>query len=357
MFLQVLEGYKNVLGATHEDTTKITYEVANFYAQQDRLADAIKILDESTRVHIKQRGIEHRRSWQHVLYLVELLNAWNKPRDALAFLARAKEYVEDGRSGGTGRSRRGKERAEALTMGPPSGGNSRLLDAAHAITSDSSPAQVDIGLELARTYVQAKDGSVEPFLIAILQLCKHDTARFAIQRLRACAELVKLYVKLETIWYNLIQLEEATTAFQAVFTTYEWDKKKFKSLEVMEALLEVAAAVLRTGRDPQASVMFRQATDKAEGLYGPDDERTIWMLISVGLVYQNSRTWSDARQWFDQALAAAMTAFGENDGITRSLEAARENRHFSYLNDEGRPFRTVFGVSGIKITPGRLHLE
>ena len=70
-------------------------------------------------------------------------------------------------------------------------------------------------------------------------------------------------------------------------------------------------------------------------------------------------TWDDAEEWFQEAFSAALanTAWDPKDGIVRSLQNAMDRHHFSCVSDEGRPFKTVFGVSGIVITPGRLHLE
>ena len=105
--------------------------------------------------------------------------------------------------------------------------------------------------------------------------------------------------------------------------------------------------------------MFRDASDKAAVIFGSDDERTVWVLITIGLVYQTHMTWDDAEEWFEGAFSAALAnkAWGPKDGIVRALQNAMDHRHFSYVSDKGRPFKTVFGVSGITIRPGRLHLE
>jgi hypothetical protein len=51
-----------------------------------------------------------------------------------------------------------------------------------------------------------------------------------------------------------------------------------------------------------------------------------------------------------------MELYDEHDGIRISLEEAFEVRYFSYVNDEGRPFKSIFSVNGLKITPTRLHM-
>lgn len=101
------------------------------------------------------------------------------------------------------------------------------------------------------------------------------------------------------------------------------------------------------------------ASQKASDVFGSSDERTIWVLITIGLVYQTYMGWADAEEWLEEAFAAALASeeMGPKGGIVRSLQNAIDRQHFSYISDEGRPFKTIFGVSGLVIRPGRLHLE
>ena len=62
MFMDVLEGYENLLSPTHEDTNKVAYALANFYAECDRMADADKVLENVSRKHIVRYGIEGRET-------------------------------------------------------------------------------------------------------------------------------------------------------------------------------------------------------------------------------------------------------------------------------------------------------
>ena len=120
--------------------------------------------------------------------------------------------------------------------------------------------------------------------------------------------------------------------------------------------MELIGTMLKAGNTDEALRLFRRVDEKAETVFGRDDERTVWIYISIGLFFQQHGSgWATARPWFEQALAAAMNTFPTRDGIVRSLEKALEKGHFSYLSDEGRPFKTIFGVSGIVVRPGRLH--
>jgi len=125
----------------------------------------------------------------------------------------------------------------------------------------------------------------------------------------------------------------------------------------MKTLLDLALAFMKSGFIDEPRRMFRRAADQAETAFGFGDQRTIWVLIQIGLIYQKLKGWDAASEWFDAALNAAMMRYGEDDGIQISLEEAKKARHFSYLNDEGRPFKTIFGVCGLTFRPIQLHLE
>jgi hypothetical protein len=67
--------------------------------------------------------------------------------------------------------------------------------------------------------------------------------------------------------------------------------------------------------------------------------------LHIGIVYQTHRIWDVARRWFNRAWAAADALWESADGITRYLFVTLfgNKRHFSYLNDEGRAFKTILG--------------
>jgi tetratricopeptide (TPR) repeat protein len=309
------------------------------------------------RYHVDELGVDDRRTWQHVTRVVELLNGWNKSTEALAFLTRAKDFVLARRTRENTSQRKGITRAEGLTVERSTTPWVSLLDGTRNSTDDPKISQMDIGPEMVRAQTSSNNQATQAFLMDIVKQCGQDNEKYAKQRLKAWTELIELSAEMDGEWDSLGSVFDADDTFHATLDEYPWDKEKFKSYETMEALLELAAAFLRVGRDDQAYRQFRKATTKAEQVYGSDDERTIWILISVGLVYQTTKGWPHAEVWFEQALAAALTKYGDEDGITQSLEAAKENRHFTCLNDEGRHYKSVFGVTGIIVRPGRLHIE
>lgn len=359
LFLDALKGYGVLLGPTHEDATKVAIAVANFYTEQGRFNDADKVVEDLCQHHIQKFGIEHRRTQQVILQVVELLNGCDRQIDALAFLGRTKELAEantDDVSPKT--SKRSKTRRQGnMSRRYAAAPSAKLFDAAKAITAGNDPEQIDYGIQIARTHVAAKDEAVEAFLKAIIDHCEHDGEALEIQNLRARSELSKLYGKLGKSNEHIIHFSIAIDTAETIIRRQKWDKERFKSFETMEALLELAASGLKAGSDPEAAGIFERVEQKAEDDFGWDDERTIWAKISIGIIYQRYRNWERAKPWFEHAYAASFAANGAEDGITRSLETAMDKCHFSYVSDEGRPFKTIFGVSGLTIRPNRLHLD
>ena len=357
MFLQAMTGFAYLLSPTHEDASKVVYALATFYAERDRMDEANKIIEDLSRAHLQRWGVENRRIQQHVLHVVELLNSWNRQSDALAFLAHAKELITADLAETVKGKRKGCKRVKKTPKRQALTPSTQMFDIAQAILNEPDSAQVDYGITVARTHVLAGEEAVESLLVAMIDHCEQNTYDLAKQRLQAWTELLKFYQKLNSVNQHLDRFDSAENAFRYVLVGYQWDKEKFTSLEVLEACLELAASFLKCGFSNRAYPMFRQAEQKATAVFGWDEERTIWTLISIGLVYQNAKSWNDARPWFEQALAGAKSAYDDDDGIVKSLERAMDVRHFSYINDEGRPLKTIFGVSGICIRPGRLHLE
>ena len=360
LFLDALKGYGILLGPTHEDATKVAITVANFYTEQSRFNDADKVVEDLCQHHVKKFGIEHRRTQQVILQVVELLNGCNRRVDALAFLGRTKELAE---AYPDEVSPKASKRSKTCRRGNTSrrhaaAPHSKLLDTAQVLTASNDPDQLDYGIQLARTHVAAKDEAVEAFLKAIIDHCEHGGEAFEIQNLRARSELLKFYSKLGQSFQHMDTFASALNRADATIRRQKWEKERFKSFETMEALLELGASVLEAGGfDYQTAGVFHRIEQKAEDDFGWDDERTIWAKISIGLVYQKHRDWERAKPWFEHAYAASFAANGDEDGITRSLRTAMDKRHFSYVSDEGRPFKTIFGVSGLTIRPNRLHLD
>jgi hypothetical protein len=262
--------------------------------------------------HIEKWGLGSKPTIDHVLRVVDLLNSWLRPQDALAFLEKVKDYLWH-------------PNPQACGQGAQN---------------------LDHQLRSAGAHVRANDESIEPLLLNLIAQCEQDPDKLAAQNLRARAELIELYRKSGRTDAAVEGLSKAQASFLA---TWKLDSKITK--ELIDASLEVAAQSLKSEQYNDADEMFHMMQDRAVETFGPDHSRTIWILIRIGLLYQNGNRWDDAEPRFEQALAASMTANGLEDALTRSLEEALENEHYSFINSEPEDFITIVGYRGVRISP------
>lgn len=354
-------GLRHISGVTHEDTNKVAYSLASLYADTGRMNEAVALVERTIQDHVKTLGYENRITQQRVLLAAEILNGWNRHAEALGLLSRSKELLD---RSGPSRSRRQRKatkgrrvRGKELAAGAGSENEVSLLLADGFGGAD--PEKINWGLTVAHRQVLARSEGAEVLLQAIITRCETNPKENLRQHLVARGELLALYEKLGVADQHRAAFQGAVNALDKVWESVDWEEDRFDRFEIMEASLQLIANMLKSGYQDESRQLFEDAVELATTAFGSTDERTIWILITIGIVYQTHMEWSDARNWFEQAFAAALDEWGRDskDGIVKSLQNALDREHFSYVSDEGRPYKTVFGVSGIHITPGRLHLE
>ncbi|KAF2029058.1 hypothetical protein EK21DRAFT_113283 [Setomelanomma holmii] len=356
-FMEALEGMQRISSPTCPEAAKVGYELASFYSEQGRKVEADDVLEKITANHLSSLGINHRKTKQHILHVAELLNNWNRGQDAYTFLNHAREMAQDQVVGSLSATllTKGKTRADNLLSGATGPQFLYLISSQIALNPTSN--NIDHGLDNARLHTAVEEPAVVVLLKAIEKQCAQEPANLAVQGLRARAELLKYYLKQGVTLADQEAFLTAPDVLQSYWTKHYYVPASFKSHEAVEAALELTAGVLRGKFDFLATRMFRNIEQKATTLFGSTEERTIWMFISIGILYQTYRSWDEAQPWFEQAWAAADSMWGFHDGVTRSLTNAFAKRHFSYMNDESRPFKTAYGVCGFTVRPTRLHIE
>jgi Flp pilus assembly protein TadD len=346
MFCEALSGLEHVLSPTHEDTNAVAYELATFYARHDRKNDADKVLGWMSENHITRWGLKHEKTTAHVLHVVDLLNSWFRPEDALTFLYRATDVWENPNS---------RQEKRDLTSGcskdRSGNGQSRFSDVSRIPEEIDSASAIDTRLGSTKAHVNAKDETIEPILLSLIEQCEKSPGTLAVKSIRARCQLIELYQNLQREDDRWISLTKARDLLVDI-----WKSDSEKSKELMEASVDAAKLLIQAGRDADAKDVLRSVEQEAVDSFGPDDNRTIWMLMRIGVMYQNEQNWDEAEPRFEQALAASMTAHGLEDGLTKTLETALENRHYSYLSRESGAFKSILGTSGIVIRPGSFFL-
>lgn len=362
LFREAWEGFSHVLGSTHEDTVKVACGLAEMLAQHKRMEEADVVIEKTIHDHIQRLGFEDKKTQAHLLYCVELLNGWNREEDAGGLLAAALSYEDCRHSHTPGYSSAHKRRARR-TLKPSTEVGQNELTLAHVfdmLQRDPTPADLDSGLHMARVHVAVKDPSVEALLKAFIKQCQKDPSRFMIQHLRAISDLLTYYDRTDLIDQHEADFMYAAEVFTTSWESFEWTSTNFSCVEILEAGLQLAVSLFKSGYEEEAGRMFSSSRDKCLETFGVSHETTVWTEISIGLIYQKyAESWDEADDWFQQAYSGALgnNSWGPEDGITMSLARALEKRHFAYITDEGRPFKSIFGVTGVTIRPGRLHLD
>ncbi|KAK1771936.1 hypothetical protein QBC33DRAFT_566069 [Phialemonium atrogriseum] len=370
LLLKVLAGYRHILGPAHEDATEVAYAVAKLFAETGRIAGAVEIIEDMAREHVERLDSEHKRTQQHVLRTFELLRSWDRQVDALGLLARSKELLQTIPSQTCCRHLRSHAREpNSKDRAPGSSGNAaqmtidNLLD---LVKENSSPANLDFALLAARPHVAAGNEAVEKLLRAVILQCSPRGAVLDIKRLKARAEFINLYMNFGTTDHNnrdyvglLMRFEvDFEVDFEVTCAMHNesgWDSSQ--TLEVIEIGMQLAVNMLKGGHGFKASKMFRIVEEKSATLFGASVGRTIWILISIGLAYQEHTAWEKARPWFQRALGRVIALWGPTDGLAMALQRALGKQHFSGLSGESRalPFSSILGIP-LSITGGRLHL-
>lgn len=359
MLNQTFLGLSYVLGQVNGDTIKAGYNLADLYAVSGRMGEAIAMLERIIQSHVATYGVDDRKTQQNIAENAELLNGWNRPADALALLSRSKEVLEfSDRSQALRRvSSKANRKNPSRSKAQRKNRERDISGITNTMIEDMSPTNVDDGLAFADLHSAARNDNMEKLLLTIISQCRKHT-NLNIQHLKAFSALLQRYDKSKQAEEHEEVFEDAFLALKSTWSTYLWEEESFESFDFMEASLQLVADVFKYGFREECKLQFRAAKLKAEEVFGFKDERTVWVLISIGLVYQNYMTWTAAAEWFEAAFSAALanSDWGKKDGIVRSLQNAMDHQHFSYVSDEGRPFKSIFGVTGITIRPARLHL-
>ncbi|KAI9656019.1 MAG: hypothetical protein M1821_005080 [Bathelium mastoideum] len=314
-FQAAIDGYKHLFGPTHGSTAKAVLSLASFYAENDRIQDAYPLIEESISAHIRTFGILGEHTQQHIMVVVGLFNAWGRETDALAVINHTRMLSEIAR-----------DRVNSKSLG----GNKR-----NQVAPGSSETALSAQL-----------------LLDTIDQCNSDIVKFAVQRLQAWNEPLNLdhqSQKLEKEKRYLVKTHQALQEDTKNFPWSDHTREQLKSQLLIEKLLQLAMAIPEAGFHNQAKTMLRNVETKVETVFASDSERTIWILITVGLAYRNRLSWDDAKQCFDQALSDALLEYNAQHGIVISLADVMEVPHFSYVNAEGQPYKTIFAVSGLTV--------
>jgi tetratricopeptide (TPR) repeat protein len=346
---EALSGLENLLTPTHEDTNKVAYHLADFYARNNRMKEADMILSRMVDAHMGQWGIEHKKTKAHLAHIADLFHRWSRTEDAITLLSRAadthKRLLQRTTSNPT---EPGRSRMEITYPGYVSHGSTRFAHPpANTPTPGSlqnDPTQIDYQIGLAKARISAKgsgDESDEEALLRLIKQCERYPERLAVQIFEGSHALVELYQTLESPGKVSKGLIDAEKVF---WTVMKSDAKM--TILILQAAVDLTGLHVKNARYDAADLMFEEIQSKVVEGFGIDDDVTISILINIGMIYQNQRRWVDAQPRFEQALAASMTANGLESSITQQLEEALENRCYVMSAHQCQGLTSRMGISG-----------
>jgi hypothetical protein len=314
-----LGGYQALLSPTHKETNSVAYELAEFYAENDRMEDADRILDWMGEKHLERWGIDHKNVRGHFVKVADMLQSWSREDDAVSMLSRAADCYEK-----SVKSPQSNIEAPRLYQDhhvypprddlrlPPIWGRSLF-----AGEDGDNEIRMDYQVRIAITRANAKDVEAEKALLSLCEQCERYPAKLGMQILEARKGLVEFYKKLALTTKYESALDQVQISFWRVF------KSNVTKTEVLlDIAIELITWLVTAGRLEEAEPLLQQVQDDAIHIFGEDDEVTISKLIRIGIMLQEHDHWLHARKRFEQALAASMTNYGMESKMTLRLEEA-----------------------------------
>lgn len=320
-FCEALNGFENLLSATHESTAAVAYRLASFYAQNDRMTDAYAVLDWVTGHYVERFGNRAAQTVSHLLRVVDMFVKWAREEDAKAFFCRIIGVLDEGTNDIHGMAAHFGDQNSNRTPDDDSDENPMgSMDNADS----SRPVDIDFQLSLATGYTRTNDKAAEPLLLRLIENCERHPKDLAVQSLRCRNALLALHYGRDEQKLSEA-LDQSEQAFWKISELVE-DKTQL----LFQAATELARWFVKAERYKSAEDLLIQIQSDALEVFSGDQQ--ILLFQRIGLLYQNEGRWDDAKPWFEQALAAC---YRSNEyscvakGLEKGLEAALEKKHYS----------------------------
>ena len=338
-YREVLAGFKNLTSPIHEDTMTVAYQLAELYAQLDRMIDADHVLDRLNRMSVEQLGFQHAKTRQHFYRVAELYQRWLRTEDAEVMLYRVfdaagttspdfstdfinlststlppiRNFVVDVTQDG------GTRRREATNNANAHNGSSRdtfLLDEQSGLENmgtRSEPSALDLLLNSIKQYETSLERNGERLL-------------------RTHCAIVDLYERLNRPSDVQAALKHAEQSFWATI-----DLEVLRKESYLETCIEVTRLHIKWKQSQVADNLLEKVSRVAEVIFGADEHRVIPLLVRIGKMCWIEQSWEDAQNWFEQAYSISCSIYGLRHKLTGRLEKALEDKSWPHpLSDIDR---------------------
>lgn len=333
-FRDALSGFRHQLSSTHAFTADTAYQLASFYAKQQRMKEADEVLNWLSEEHCSRWGLWHSRTLSHYLVVVEELQAWSRDASAKFLAYGIYEALRD-------------EWSRKKFVLVPAWNRSWDIDACGVPDNDvtdrlfvesEDEVRIDRQVRIANLWLVAGLQGTEHILPCLITRFEERPNRL-LQALAARCYLLKNYIRkgepnsaeseaaLARKLLGQLMSEHETGILPGVLL--ESIKLAFLHLDNNDAnwcdrLISWTSDKLEdsVSKWTGAGINYRNLCQIRNA------GSTITYLILAGFKHQRRSGWENASSWFEQAYSFSSRVFGPRDQMTQNIEMAIKGRHY-----------------------------
>ncbi|KAH6723046.1 hypothetical protein BKA61DRAFT_585756 [Leptodontidium sp. MPI-SDFR-AT-0119] len=324
-YREALSGLEYILSATNDHTIAVGYELAEFFAQSNRMEEADEVLTWMSEAIVKAWGLHHSRSALHFLKVTDLYHGWSRPDDAVTVLLQAVNYLEEPPLPNNSRVEELND-DETTTGGKKYTLMTRFINPPNNSGPTDQPHNLELQLAVADAQARTQDEAAEPLLLELISQCEKFPTQFTVQNLKAHASLIMLYHDLKKHDELKFAMKKARDFFSATIT------RELPALAspILRAVTKLAGTFAHVRRLKAAEAMFEVIEQVVPAFLERDEsDRAIDLLVDIGRIYQARGKWKYARPRFEHALAITLASRGPESMMAKRLQAALDFQSFS----------------------------
>ncbi|KAF1952994.1 hypothetical protein CC80DRAFT_596144 [Byssothecium circinans] len=321
-YREALSGYERLLSPTHNDTLHLGYQLAGFYAKQNRMLQADEVLDWMNRKIVGQWGLSHQKSNAHFIHVSHLYRTWAREEDANILMLRLSEAL----------NRQNSTNSSFSTLQSPSLPplQTMLIEGQSAPPADTTSSdEVSISQQLKCIEAQLVDTpsiisplEIKASLLDLIERCKKGSPKFNMQMLKAASVAAQLAQAMHNGEAEALQMSATETCLTAMESMENTDQKTLRAaIDVAHHLLEVSVDL------PTLNVerILERVSAQAEENFQFESEKNIAILIRIACLYGGSNeNWHNAKLWLEHAMSASMSRYCCHHPFVGILQASLE---------------------------------
>ena len=333
-FREALGGCHVLLSPVHEYTIRFTYHLAEFYAQRDQMDDADVLLNWTTDRMLSRIGVGDEAFIHHLVKITVLLREWSRIEEARRFAVMVVQLVHLTHFEKETKGRKFDPQIPHIKTSRHLLMDARFLRGPHKFLVPLGANSTDLNshmddqklmdaqLGLASTYVKTNEGTIEDYLLNMIEYCEDDKDWLIVQALRARAAVIDLYQRLKSSKkMHTILLQTKEILLNISTTKYQ------QNTHLPLVTIETAKLYIKCDQENVAREILSKIEADIVDASGPDDRLTVDLLIAIGDWFQEQNKWKDARPRYEQALAATLTKHSLQCHIIKRLESALVDHH------------------------------